>query len=298
MKMLVDHSFHIGEQHLRQGKPCQDYALSGQLENQVAYAIVSDGCSSGGMTDFGARLLSLATLRSIEEYTSSGQFEPERFAAARDAYLESYRATLHLEHRDLLATSLYAIANEEWVHISITGDGVIALQHEHGLLIRSFDWLNNTPYYPAYRLAGLNNQFASSFAAQSESFTERVTLLKNGAPEPEESIIHHSTSVGLQGRQYQIDLTHESLGKLLSIALFSDGVEQIEKVTPNQAVVELMAFKSFGGQFAVRRMNRYLQEVRKQGLSPLDDIAYAVIHLNHELEASHAKDQSSHESNP
>jgi hypothetical protein len=40
--------------------PCQDYALSG-VTRHLAYAVVADGCSSGGKTDIGARVLALAT---------------------------------------------------------------------------------------------------------------------------------------------------------------------------------------------------------------------------------------------
>ncbi len=68
MSLKTDHTFQIGLQHLQTGKPCQDFALSGTIADDLVYAIVSDGCSSGGMTDIGARLMVLATKRAIIEH--------------------------------------------------------------------------------------------------------------------------------------------------------------------------------------------------------------------------------------
>lgn len=67
MDYKTNHAFHIGAQHLSLGKPCQDYAVSGSINDTTAYAIVSDGCSSGGETDIGARIVALATKRALEE---------------------------------------------------------------------------------------------------------------------------------------------------------------------------------------------------------------------------------------
>ena len=66
MRFHADCSFHIGAQHLRLGLPNQDYALAGNLDDR-AYVVVSDGCSSGGRTDIGARLVSLAAARALRE---------------------------------------------------------------------------------------------------------------------------------------------------------------------------------------------------------------------------------------
>ena len=53
--MNADHYYTIGNSH----SVCQDYAISGLVENG-AYAILSDGCSSSPDVDVGARMLSLS----------------------------------------------------------------------------------------------------------------------------------------------------------------------------------------------------------------------------------------------
>ena len=65
MQFFTDEYFHIGRAHLGNGQPCQDYALSGQTE-ETAWAIISDGCSSGGKTDIGARLITLTTAKALK----------------------------------------------------------------------------------------------------------------------------------------------------------------------------------------------------------------------------------------
>lgn len=277
MKILTDHSFHIGEQHLRQGKPCQDYASSGTLTEGVAYAMVSDGCSSGGMTDFGSRLVSMAVLRCLEERGGKTDWTMAEFNAGRDAYLESYRASLRLQHNDLFATSLFAISDDTTARIGVVGDGVVALKYEGGLVAHTFSWAKNTPYYPSYRIGNLDPSFIDAHQDEAEPLT-MTTVMKDEVNTTTNSTCRYTTSEGMRGLELKVLLNDETLGNLGIIALFSDGVEQIDQVEQDYAIDELLAFKSSQGQFAVRRMNRFMQGVRKQGRGPLDDISYAVIH--------------------
>ena len=63
------------------------------------------------------------------------------------------------------------------------------------------------------------------------------------------------------------------------IAVFSDGVTQIEGLDWKDAVVELLAFKTTEGEFAKRRMIRFIRDAQKDSKGPLDDIAYAVVRV-------------------
>lgn len=284
MQRYADHTFHIGEQHLRQGKPCQDYALSGVGE-KLAYAIVADGCSSGGMTDIGARLVALATARAIPEniHFRDREVVVGGVDIARDSYLESYRACLQLKTSDLLATSMWAIVTDNAIVTHVTGDGVVALQYEHDLILERFDWTNNTPYYPAYRLGGEDESFRRFHeeAAQAPLTYIRESTRPGMGGVPDGSLERVPLDVAMLGIPSEWSHGEEGVypGRLIAVGLFSDGVEQIDNVEEVDAIKSLMAFKSTGGKFAVRRMNRFLEDVRKVGKGPQDDIAMAVIHL-------------------
>lgn len=283
MTLMTDHSFHIGEQHLRNGKPCQDYALSGKLSDDLAYAIVSDGCSSGGMTDIGARLMALATKQALLEHGTDIGTQVDVINAKRDAYLKTYCTTLGLDIRDLLATSMWAIAHKDWVFANVTGDGVVVIQHEDDHEVHRFDWHKNMPYYPAYGIGDMDESFKDSMSDNPKPLTHiNEGLAPVGMGGCRDGVLMGLSAEAGMG-SISISAGHlppeEFQGPIKSIALFSDGIEQIDQVGYDQAIQELMAFKSTKGKFAVRRMNRFLQETKKAGRGPIDDIAIAVIHL-------------------
>lgn len=288
MTLVTDHTFHIGLQHLQTGKPCQDFALSGSLSDTLAYAIVSDGCSSGGMTDIGARLMVLATKRAIIEHmpvpeTKAWYDTLQKICTSRDLHLESYRTELGLSQADLLATCLFAIGTPEYVVGHVTGDGVVIAVHEDDSIVEEFSWNKNTPYYPAYRLGGQDEAFKRVHEDTTEPFSDMCTDMHvrgmGGAYEG--SLETHTAEVGMQGKMFVFAHSEAGLypGRLVAVALMTDGVTQIDNVGVMEAAEKLTAWKSTQGQFAVRRMNRFLTEAKTTGKGPQDDVAQAVIHL-------------------
>lgn len=288
MLLKTDFTFHLGEQHRRIGKPNQDYALSGVLENGFAYAIVSDGCSSGGMTDVGSRLLVLATKRAFETYAVNQEFLGREEAVSvinmcRDHYLETYRELLGLQHEDLLATCLWAICDQDSVLVNIVGDGVVGVRYENEIVVHRFEWNKNAPYYPAYRLGNMNNRFKEVHAECKIPFlyTKSVVSQEGINHRVSDDTSTYSAEAGMMGLTFRIDYVGENTGsgKLLTVALFSDGVEQVEGLTYLDVVKKLIEYKSTKGQFAVRRMNRFLRDVSKVGRGANDDISCAVIQI-------------------
>jgi hypothetical protein len=275
MKLRTDHSFHIGEQHLRNGKPCQDYALSGRLPNELAYAIVSDGCSSGELTDIGSRLLSLALKQALADGPISGLVD------RATAYLKSMQRSLELGQRDMLATGLMAFANNERMFSAlITGDGVIVQKSVTGSLIAyKYEWSDNTPFYLAYdeenRHAFLKRKPVLTVEQWSIGHNENYQLIATDTPSP--------FMIMREGAWWHHEVPHGPWD-LDSVAVMSDGVLQVDELPWQKVVWELMNFKSTSGQFVTRRMNRFLSEAKKNGRGPIDDIAMAVIHLEQKSE--------------
>jgi Protein phosphatase 2C len=288
MTLTTDHTFHIGLQHLQTGKPCQDFALSGTLSDNLVYAIVSDGCSSGGMTDIGARLMVLATKRAIIDTvpvleTKDWYTTISRITTARNQYLATYRDELGLQNADLLATCLFAIGTPDFVVGHVTGDGVIAVVYEHDSIIEEFSWQKNTPYYPAYAISDQNVSFKHTHEDSAEPFAHMCTWMKmrGQGGTIEGTLDRLSVERGMEGIFFAHSHSEENFypGRLISVALMTDGVTQIDGVDVMEASEKLTAWKSTQGQFAVRRMNRFLAEAKTVGKGPQDDIAQAVIHL-------------------
>ncbi len=278
MKFRTDFGFHIGEQHLKNGKPCQDYAHAGMLTDTSAFAIVSDGCSSGGRTDIGARLMVLATEHALREQFSFMEDTAIAVKAARDAYLRSWCDSLRLCEQDLYATGLAIVATEAGYGMLVAGDGVIAVKYGERIVVQKCEWQKNTPFYPAYNLfPGRRAAFVDLHGHADEALTAEMWDIT----ETDACVISRK-SYSAVGGSNEMYYTTPYEGSPEFLAVMSDGVFQVDGVDWKDVVRELLAYKSVSGQFVVRRMNRFLSTVRQNGRGTLDDIACAVIHLDHE----------------
>jgi len=293
IQLFTDHYFHIGKSHLTGGKPCQDYAIS-QVSNLAGFAIVCDGCSSGRHTDIGSRILALATLNALKEYWQVNQpfnignalpairlNQKIRMAAARDL--------LGLTQKDMLATCLYALLSDQGGLINIQGDGVIALKFSNqSIQMSRFEWQNNMPYYPAYENGQLQAFINSHGNDLQDSCITSDTWLYNDQEFDLLCTEKISLCDGIKGITIEIpaDLIIDDLEY---IAIFSDGVTQIDGVDWKDAVVEFLKFKNTKGEFAKRRMIRGIKNMQKQTKGPLDDIAFAIIRIEQIEEEKNAK---------
>ena len=260
MRFSADCSFHIGAQHLRSGLPCEDYALAFPL-GMRSVAIVSDGCSSGGRTDVGSRVVALAKQQAVRGH---GLF--------RDLLAMS-RLTLGLLPEDLLATCLTLIAEPHFTSIHIHGDGVAAFQRRDGsLTMYRLDWGRNMPSYPVYADDGYAAFIASQGGPEGHALV--VERLEHGESEPVFDLLN--TEQHADGWRVSMNTA------IRAAAIFSDGVCQVDGMSWQEVVRELMAFKSTSGDFVKRRMNRFLRDCMERGKGPIDDIAMAAIVIEDE----------------
>lgn len=271
MRFTADHAFHIGSQHLRGGMPCQDYALS-QTGPHFAAAVVSDGCSSGGRTDVGSRVVAHSTLTSIIENPHLDERWIDGHCHERD---RRAMMALCLKPEDMLATSVYVAIWGDLAMSRIVGDGVTAAVLRDGRLVMNrVDWANNMPVYRAYGRQDYYQQFVAAHGGlQALAFSQHVA-----GPDGEFSL-PHTVQDGLVGTCIDHDLQ-----MFRFIAVFSDGVTQVDGMDWRDVVAQLMSFKSTEGAFVKRRMLRFLKDCQAHGKGPIDDIAMACIHIDHEAE--------------
>ncbi len=283
MKMYTDHYFHIGHSHLVSGKPCQDFALSSELQIG-ACAVVSDGCSTGRHTDVGARITTLGTIAAIRG-VSSLDLNPDILRNIRDASRERVQSvsySLNLEKSDLLATCLFAITTPTGGYVQVLGDGVVAFKYSNGkIVMHRFDWAMNAPFYPVYdsldAVVYIENLHRG--LVDSAQLSHRYVVFENNVFS-EEVISSIPFASGRDGVQIPIT-ADEITSDLEFVATFSDGITQIENVDWKDAVQNLLDFKSLQGEFAKRRMIRAIKNYQHMSKGPLDDISYAVIRIDH-----------------
>lgn len=277
--MNTDQHFLTGKQHINSGLPCQDYALSGQLSDTVAYAIVSDGCSSGARTDVGSRIVALATQKALHTIPYD-RLTPELVSHYQQSGIESAKSLFNLDVSDMLATCLYGVVSPLGALVHIQGDGVVAYKMKNGdIQIDTYEWEGNTPYYPAYAYDG-NQSFISHHGgdlSRQKVVSKRLYVSFEGEVLSESSEIF-SLGEGINGFEQKI--LPQQLGDIEYIAVCSDGVEQVQNLSSIDVISSLLAFKNTSGVFATRRLNRCIKDWEKSNSNPMDDIAYAVIHVS------------------
>ena len=180
----------------------------------------------------------------------------------------------------MLATCAYVYLSPEGGFIHLRGDGVIALVYDDGIVLRRYDWPNNTPFYPAY-VENTLPVFVSAHGGDINArvLTEKTFTNRAGAQLLPEANRNFSIADGIRGVTIPVS-KDELANRLAYVAVFSDGVCRVENMDWQDAARELLAFKSAEGVFAKRRMMRFMKDTRAVGKGPLDDIAYAVIRIH------------------
>lgn len=284
IKLHTDSYFHIGQTHLGAGKPCQDYATSG-MHNDVAYAVVADGCSTGGATDVGSRVLALSTATAIEKHFAILAEVESTLATAvigieQRSVSKSVRSLLGLKLEDMLSTCAYACLSKDNGFMYMQGDGVFALKMKYGSIrMFRFEWEENMPFYPAYAEESIQ-AFVNAHGGERHLACVKATVNTRDEQGKDFSGIQSNYTIEEGMKGLVVEIPPSLLNDLEFVAIFSDGVTQIDGVDWKDVVSDLMSFKNTKGAFAKRRMIRGIKDMQKVGKGPLDDISYAVIHID------------------
>lgn len=290
VRFHVDDYFHIGQMHLGSGKPCQDYSFSG-VTDKSAFAVVSDGCSSGRHTDVGARVIALSTVNAIRQRNEG----KESLVKITQAISQQHKLAINksmeafgLDFEDMLATCAYVYLTPGECITHVQGDGVVAIVFKNGSIhLTAYRWDENKPVYPVY--AGDNYfGFINAHGGDLDKpvlNVEFCLINKDGQEvlqlERDDKYESLSLFTGLSGvSQF---LPEKVVEQISFVAVFTDGVMQVDGINWKDVVLELLAFKNVEGEFAKRRMIRFIKDSKKDDRKgPLDDISYAVIRLDHD----------------
>jgi len=205
--------------------------------------------------------------------------------------LGGVKEMLRLRLSDMLATCAYVYLTAEGGFVHLRGDGVIAFVYEDGgIVLRRYDWPDNRPFYPAYVENNLS-LFVQAHGGDINALVLKEEVYGNRSESKKlllEASKNHSIADGIRGITVPIAKDDMEKQGLLFVAVFSDGVCQVEDMAWTEAARQLLAFKNYEGVFAKRRMMRFVQDTHKTGKGPLDDIACAVVRVDRSDEPKEA----------
>lgn len=273
--MISDCLFRIGSSHT----VCEDYTKS-VIEEDRAYAVLADGCSSSPDTDFGARILVSHSLSEIDRYMCCKLESENKINILYNTVLMFSKInarSLRLDRRSLDATLMMIYANNVTKQLISTywGDGIFAIKRKSGTIeawITSYD--KGYPSYPSYMLEKTREENRIKI---NDSMLTKV-LITNNKTTIEKPIKTNPLGVVI------LELDGED--PITAGAIFSDGAtsfsREITKETSKRKISvdvidmlpELMSFKG-KGEFARRRINGLLR--KNKNLSHYDDLSIGAI---------------------
>lgn len=289
--MNSDSIFYIGKTH----KVCQDYACSFELESTSKYqdniiaGVVSDGCSSSEDSDIGSRLLCKAATREFKRSKDVGlDYSSIVFSAERIA-----KMIPNTSERCLDATLLLAYTAGHLCKATICGDGVIArLRKDKYIDVTSVEFKSGAPLYLSYMCMphGWAERYKSIF--EYEKIITRYTIKTNG--DVVDKVVTSQTTLNegnyddedpfLVKEAYAIEDTE-------CVAVMTDGVSSfmktkkedtsivMETIPADEIIRQVMAFKSYTGQFVQRRVGKLRKEFDKVNWANTDDFSVAAVYL-------------------
>jgi len=292
MNFNVDSYIELGNGH----NICEDYALEGKFgDGELAYVIISDGCTSSPKTDLGSRIISFSAEKAIKNAYHGSLIENlslEQLVACIKMdiifYSKNTVAQFGLSYQICDATLLMAIATKGKYFIIGYGDGNIIIKRTNGTSAWfNINYASNAPYYLSYEMDVLRKH--SYMDDEKFGGAERTVNLRTYKDTGYLSNIITTESTA--------PLIHTGdIKKIDFISLSSDGIEtyefnpkKLEEPTPEEknfittpeVAFNTVAYKKTHGKFVRRRMDRLKLEMEKIQAQHFDDISSATLKVNH-----------------
>jgi len=250
---------------LKRGKShpiCQDFILTHPKLNAV---ILSDGCSTAPMTDFGSRILcSLALTFLHEKRMEVARYEPDHARMGEWIINRASLVTkvLGISKQCLDATLIVAYRIDDKIHIYMYGDGGVILVDNKGEVTFFDTKLDpNAPHYLSYDLDHARMLEYLRLRVEKKIVAEK----KDGIEE--QPLTSASFPVKMEVSLYEYP----------TVLITSDGITSFEHLgdTLYDVIGDLVKFKTTNpkARFLFRRARKVIKTLEKCGAVHTDDIS-------------------------
>jgi hypothetical protein len=263
--MNANSTFSIGKDHII----CEDYALA-YAGPTISYAIVSDGCSASPEVDFGARCLAMSAKRELRLNPDVLAFDSRKAITNAQRVIDVFP---YLSPQFLDATLLVAAVNasaKNQLAVYMYGDGVMVHRKKDGIVAVHIQLSSGAPDYLSYHLDPLRKQGYEALEDNKKLVTIRTAegkldTSRTGDYDPFDPFIYETNVV-------EGDV----------VAVISDGINSFRKMNNdpipwNDLIDEFTGYKTFEGEFVLRRIAAFKRKCLKEGITHSDDISVAAI---------------------
>lgn len=268
-------------------KYCQDYALSGDF-GDLSFAILSDGCSASNYSDVGARALCYQAKKILIPFLSDSELNylPIDHYKIKEVAREALATLLHMgfeEEEAIMAThaTLFVVffnkKTENFGFVCV-GDGSLLIHnHDDHKSVFSFEYPNNTPYYPIYEYMVKRNFLSEKHCRELKNSKKVLSysVEENGSINPAASkkLDEHSVPIILE--------LLNSVSSINSMVIFSDGISSTQSKSSRAPELVFSDYKVKKGLFVQRAMQFAVKLGRKRdNLTFFDDISSGAVILN------------------
>lgn len=267
MTSTCDSYYAIGRSHM----VCQDVADAWIDGDGLKHAMVSDGCSSSPMSEFGAALLVRAA-----RYRGGGAtiFKAREMAEACGVPLSCLDATIMTVREWSADQTVYCCRVDVW------GDGVVLAKFRgrDEWAVCHIEFKKGAPAYQSYMLDG--DRFTTYLKETEDGLRSLVWHLRIAGEWRNEAIdegqgvspfIHH-----FMKRDFELVMVCSD-----GVGSFQRKVDGAFEPVPLLAVLDhVIDFKNYQGEFVKRRMRRFLMhEAPALGWHHDDDVSVAAIYM-------------------
>lgn len=279
--------FEIGSSH----RVCEDYALAGTY-NDMAYAIVSDGCSSSNDTDIGARLLATiakGVLKYLRDRDLIGA--PDYNSIFRELVVRKcieVKQSLGIPTDAFDATLLVSALYQNKIISLGWGDGYfIFVTNNNVKIIYDIHYSSGAPYYLSYEMSPSKKEAYKDIYGQGIVTVNNLIIASDGSvtqniANPSEKLFSESLYKEAYAPNMKfIILSSDGIGTYQDDPKFprEDGSEK-KTYDASEIIPQIAAYKNIAGEFVVRRMQRIKSDMDKNHIIHIDDVSCASLALD------------------
>lgn len=291
----------IGSSH----SDCQDFAISEKIDNNIAYAILTDGCSASHQMckalDFGARLMAYSARKTFKNgFLDRIKNEPvltneviNDFGKTVIQNASKIRTELDIHPYALDTTLLMVVSIQNKHHFFMYGDGCIFYKPKNGdLQGKCIEFQSGAPFYLNYfdtstdspkktRLDSYCEFSADAVVKTDYSFSKECSKNELVLNRDFKNSFYNQTCFTIEGEMEFVSISSDGLKSFQKP--HQEYPEIICSLELKDVVPSIFGYKNYQGQFVERRMKNFLKDCGKINMTHYDDVSVASISFGEKL---------------